>query len=117
LKGCTIRGKTEMVSLDAFLDDPIARGKIGAVKMDVEGYEHGVLRGGMDVLLRSGVPFILTEFTPSLLQGKGGNPGEFVKAFLDAGYALKTASALYMDVNEALIAASNTGEAIFVLES
>jgi hypothetical protein len=54
--------------------------------MDVEGYETHVLHGGQEVLLRSKIPYIFTEFSPGMIRDKGGDPASFVKAFIDAGY-------------------------------
>ena len=59
------------------------------VKMDVEGYEHNVLRGGMQVLLSSRIPYIMTEFSRNMMPAKGGNCLEFLKSFYDAGYTAK----------------------------
>jgi FkbM family methyltransferase len=80
-----VRGHIESVRLDDVVL-PRIRSKIGAVKMDVEGYETHVLHGGQEVLLRSKIPYIFTEFSPGMIRDKGGDPASFVKAFIDAGY-------------------------------
>lgn len=80
-----VRGHIESVRLDdAVL--PRMRSKIGAVKMDVEGYETHVLHGGQEVLLKSSIPYIFTEFSPGMIRDKGGDPASFVKSFIDVGY-------------------------------
>ena len=81
-----IRARIESVRLDDVLASPKIRSKIGAVKMDVEGYETHVVQGGQGVLLNSKIPCIFTEFSPGMIRDKGGNPADFVNTFIDAGY-------------------------------
>ena len=85
-----VRAQIQSVRLDDVLASPIIRSKIGAVKMDVEGYETHVVRGGGEVLLNSRIPCIFTEFSPSMIREKGGNPEAFVSSFIKAGYTVQS---------------------------
>ncbi|KAL3815667.1 hypothetical protein ACHAXA_006560 [Cyclostephanos tholiformis] len=85
-----IRARIESVRLDDVLASAEIRAKIGAVKMDVEGYETHVLQGGRDVLLNSKIPCIFTEFSPGMIRDKGGDPAYLVNSFINAGYTARS---------------------------
>lgn len=69
--------------LDSFAD---FMGDLVAIKMDVEGSEDNVLRGGRKVLLEKRVPFIMTEFSIRMIEEKGGDPWKYLLEFEEAGY-------------------------------
>lgn len=58
------------------------------VKMDTEGYEANVLKGGKAFFLKSGVDVIMSEFNVEEITKKGGDPAAFIKAFSNAGYKI-----------------------------
>ena len=49
-----------------------------------------VVRGGGKVLLNSRIHCIFTEFSPSMIREKGGNPEAFVSSFIEAGYTVQS---------------------------
>ena len=75
------------------LDDivPVDRA-IAAVKMDTEGHEASILRGGKRTLLERRVPAIWSEFNAEWIIETGEDPRMFLKAFFDAGYTVQRES-------------------------
>jgi FkbM family methyltransferase len=61
------------------------------VKMDVEGYEPGVLAGMSETIARDH-PIVLTEFWPHGMRDAGFDPEEFLNAWLRAGYDARAVS-------------------------
>ena len=61
------------------------------VKMDVEGYEPGVL-AGMNGLLERDRPLVLTEFWPFGMRDAGFDPVAFLETFFRMGYDCRTVS-------------------------
>ncbi len=59
-----------------------------AIKLDIEGSEHGVMRGGKKVMLDMHVPLIMTEFSINMMKDKGGDPTEYLREFVRAGYKM-----------------------------
>jgi FkbM family methyltransferase len=66
-------------------------GRVDFVKMDVEGYEPGVLAGMHDTIARDH-PVVLTEFWPHAMRDAGFSPEEFLDAWLRAGYDARVVS-------------------------
>lgn len=60
---------------------------IDLLKIDVDGHEPSVLRGGLDTLRRSH-PEILMELSPYVLEEAGSSAGELVDLLVSAGYEL-----------------------------
>jgi len=83
------RGATEVFKLDDFADLII---NFVAIKMDIEGYEHNLMRGGRKIILNQKVPFIISEFSPSMLTERGGNPLEYLQEYVKAGYRISNTS-------------------------
>ena len=66
------------------LDDIAPRGKIALLKVDVEGHEYFVFKGGDDTLKRTDIVYF--EFVPRLAQaGVAGAPWQ---PLLDAGFRI-----------------------------
>lgn len=59
-----------------------------AIKLDIAGFEHNVMKGGRKVLLERHVPFILSAFSVNMTLDKGGDPGEYLQEYERAGYRL-----------------------------
>ena len=62
---------------------------IAAIKMDVEGNEYKVLRGGKKVFFDQPVPFFQIEFTRDDIKTFGDDPSEFLREFDRAGYHIR----------------------------
>ncbi len=82
-------GPADVYKLDDFADY-LSRGNLLAVKMDIEGFEHNVMKGGQKVLLDMHVPVIMSEFSIGMMEGKGGNPRQYLEMYERAGYKLST---------------------------
>jgi FkbM family methyltransferase len=70
------------------VDDLVAENglsRVDVIKMDVEGYEPGVLGGMMSTLARF-KPVILTEFWPYGMRDAGFDPAAFLDRCVRAGY-------------------------------
>ncbi len=63
--------------------------RVDVIKMDVEGYEPGVL-GGMTATLARFKPVILTEFWPYGMRDAGFDPEAFLDRCIRAGYEGRT---------------------------
>jgi len=77
------RGAVDVFKLDDFAE--ILENVI-AIKMDIEGYEYNVIRGGRKVIFEKHVPYILSEFSPEMLKQKGCDPHEYIMEFVNHGY-------------------------------
>jgi len=81
----SLNGKVEVESQT--LDDYAKNisGKISFIKMDVQGAEGLVLRGGLE-LLKNHKPVILMEFWPYGLKNNGTDPLELLRMLNSLGY-------------------------------
>jgi len=84
-----IRGVFKVNTLDDFID--IIPMRIGAMKMDVEGYEGPVLQGAMKFFRKNRIPYIVTELGNNML--KGGISGtEYLTMWDHLGYEIRLGS-------------------------
>jgi hypothetical protein len=93
------RGALELLRLNDFVD---YFKNLAVIKMDIEGSEYLALKAGRKVFLDMHVPYIVTEFAPSMLAVIGTDPVAFVQEFVDAGYKptkndFKSSKAVTMD--------------------
>jgi FkbM family methyltransferase len=79
-------GSVACVTLDAFVAE---RGidRLAFMKIDVEGWELSVLRGGRRTLETLG-PAIVFEYDPAYVHRSGGSGAEVTACLTDAGYVL-----------------------------
>jgi len=77
------RGATEVYKLDDFAD---LIENVVAIKMDIEGFEYKLIRGGRKVILERKVPYIMSEFSPQMLGERGDNALAYLKEYINAGY-------------------------------
>ncbi len=77
-------GSVDVCKLDDFAG---MMGNLVAIKLDIEGFEHNVMRAGKKVMLDMHAPFILTEFSIGMTKEKGGDPRMYLKEFEQAGYS------------------------------
>ena len=61
---------------------------VAFMKLDVEGSEGVVIKGGKDLITKYHVPFIMIEFEVVMLEFHGTNLVEFLRFFEDNGYKL-----------------------------
>ena len=78
-------GFTQARSLDSILNE-IADRKVQLVKLDVDGFECGVLRGAT-ALLRDVRPIFVMELAPYLLEERGTSLDELLSCFTANGYS------------------------------
>src|SRR5262249_6927242 len=62
--------------------------RIDFIKVDIDGYECGMLRGGQETL-RAWHPVIVLELSPHQLDDHGGSIEELVDLLAAAGYSLE----------------------------
>ena len=60
--------------------------------MDVEGSEGKAILGGIELITKYNVPFILLEFSPDCLKLHGTDPKEFLTLFEQNGYKFLNSS-------------------------
>ena len=59
---------------------------LALMKIDVEGYEPKVIKGGEEIITKYHIPFIAMEFSINLIQLHQINALEFLKIFENNGY-------------------------------
>jgi FkbM family methyltransferase len=84
---------TETVTMTTLAEFAASRGveRIDAVKLDVEGAEVRVLRGGADILRKS-KPVMLVELNPPCLARFGTSEAELLDTLRDLGFAIHRAN-------------------------
>lgn len=78
--------KTPTVTLDDLTKD--CRVIPTHVKIDVEGFEVAVLRGGRDLLRRTDAPLLFLELHNRIIIDNGGEPEETIAILRESGYEL-----------------------------
>ena len=67
---------------------PIIYKNLTLIKIDVEGLEGKVFEGGIELITKYHIPFIVLEFSIEGLKLHGTNPKEFLQIFLNNGYII-----------------------------
>ena len=62
--------------------------RIALIKIDVEGNELHVLEGGIELITKYHVPYIVLEFSPSFLREQNSDPKDLVELFVNNGYKI-----------------------------
>ena len=109
----------EITTLDNFMPY-LSNKNIALMKIDVEGYELEVLKGGKDLITKYHVPFVVLEFSPSYLKEVGSDPRELAQFFVDNGYKISLTSFLskdFISVDELLIKAGFQVNCYFIHNS
>ena len=65
-----------------------ARTPVALIKVDVQGFDHTLLRTSED-MLRESRPVVVMEFTPASFSATGDNPAEFLDWFTSLGYGVE----------------------------
>ena len=84
---------TKLSNFMPFLSDK----NIAFVKIDVEGSEEKVIRGGIELITKYHVPFIFMEWAPNNLNMHKVDKKEFLLLFINNGY--KFSSSNFLDQN------------------
>ena len=97
-------GEVETTTLSKFL--PFLSDKnIGLIKMDVEGHELKILKGGIDIITKYHVPFFILEFADDMIRDVGSDPKELAQLFSENGYKISIKGFLskeYISVDDLL---------------
>ena len=100
--------KIEITTLNYFL--PYLKDKkIAVMKIDVEGNELQVLQGGLELISKYHVPYVVLEFSPLYLKESGSDYKKLPQLFIDNGYKISLDGFLnknYITVDE-LISKAN----------
>ena len=83
----TKRGEIILTKLSSYI--PFLKAKnLALIKIDVEGFEGKVIEGGIELITKYHIPFIILEFSPYSLQLHGTDPKEFLQIFENNGYKI-----------------------------
>jgi len=77
------QGAIELMKLDEFA---YYFKNLAVIKIDIEGSEYNVMKGGRSVMLNMRVPYILTEWSPYMTRHRNADPIAYIQEFFDAGY-------------------------------
>ena len=109
----------EITTLDSFMSY-LSNKNISLMKIDVEGYEYEVLKGGKELITKYHVPFIALEFSPGYLKEVGSEPRELAQFFVDNGYKISLKGFLskeFISVDELLNRAAIQVNCYFIHDS
>merc|ERR1740123_1279436 len=93
--GDMVTEEVAMVSLDSFFGEYMSSNSvewIDILKLDVEGYEMGALRGAERLLAEGRVHYLVLEFHPGMLGATGTDPRgllEFLRHYCFLCHSLK----------------------------
>jgi FkbM family methyltransferase len=76
------------ISLDDFVRRNNLKGRIALVKMDVEGWETRILKGGRWVLSQPNGPALIVELNEAASCAAGSSTGEICRSLTESGYRL-----------------------------
>jgi FkbM family methyltransferase len=83
-----VKREVRCTTLDACVRDCLGGASITLIKVDVEGWECCVLRGGQDVLAAAAAPPLLIEFSTVIAQRAGHTVEELRGLLVGLGYTL-----------------------------
>ena len=95
-------GIVSLMKLSKFIPY-LSNKNIAVVKIDVEGSEGKVIEGGIDLITKLHVPFIIIEFSPKFLIKHKTDPNKFIQLFIRNGYKISLNGFLsnnYISINE-----------------
>lgn len=61
---------------------------IALIKIDIEGGEGNAIEGGIEMITKYHVPFIIIEFSPLFLKEHGTDPKKLIELFIENGYII-----------------------------
>lgn len=77
--------------LDSILHFP-ELDNVGVIKIDTQGSEMAVLRGGTRYFLTRRVPYVICEFWPPVLRQRGDDPVRLLESWNQIGYQVRIGS-------------------------
>lgn len=78
---------TDYVDVPTLRIDDVVDAQVDLVKIDVQGYEYFVLKGGRSLLARD-KPVVVSEFWPRGLYNSGANPADYLTMMEELGYSV-----------------------------
>jgi len=82
--GCT---RVEATTLDSFISN-LGDHRVDLIKMDIQGAEGLLIKGGEETLRRDGLAIIM-EFWPKGLRQVGTDPSELLRKLVELGFQIK----------------------------
>lgn len=79
--------KVSLTKLSNFIPY-LSNKNIALIKIDIEGSEGNAIEGGIEIITKFHVPFIIFEFSPTYLKEHKTNPKKFVELFIENGYKI-----------------------------
>ena len=79
--------KVEITTLNTFMPY-LSNKNIALMKLDVEGHELRVLKGGKELITKYHVPFIVLEYSPTITKYIGDNARDLAQLLVDNGYKI-----------------------------
>ncbi len=80
--------RVECVTLDGYVKENQLTGRVALIKIDVEGWEHKVIKAGQAVLSRPDAPALLAEFNQTAARLAGSSCEELYRMLQDLGYQM-----------------------------
>ena len=77
----------EYINVPALRIDDVVDVQVDLIKIDVQGYEYFVLKGGRNLLARD-KPIVVSEFWPRGLYNSGANPDDYLTLMQYLGYSV-----------------------------
>lgn len=80
-------GEFELTKLSNYVDF-LSNNNLALIKIDIEGAEEKGFKGGLDLITKYHIPFILMEFCPAFLKLHDTVPLKFLRMFKSNGYQI-----------------------------
>lgn len=78
---------SEYVDVPTLRLDDVVKERVDLIKIDVQGFEYFVLKGGAS-LLENYMPIVISEFWPRGLRNSGASPAEYLTMMNGLGYSV-----------------------------
>ena len=78
----------EFVDVPTLRIDDVVDRHVDLIKIDVQGYEYFVLKGGRALLARD-KPVVISEFWPRGLYNSGASPADYLTMMQELGYSVR----------------------------
>ena len=83
-------------------------------KMDIEGFEHHAMMGATRMLARTPPRFMVSEFTPSMIEGSGSSPLGYLDLMHGLNFSISTDKGLPVTDLAAFAAHPTSNDVFFV---